>query len=191
MRIATVVFVLGLAVSLAGAAPVVTASHVDAGGMYGVTISVDDGTAIGSWAQNLTFTALDGGTINQLKAFVTIVVDKEADANVYDPLFPGSGYQKAQDSWAYTPFAGIGPLPQFDETATTYYVHAGTPAGDDQGALDLSYVVLAGSARLQYEGTVSRGGQDYVVSGIYEIPEPATMGLLALGGVAMLLKRRR
>ena len=191
MKMAILVLVMGFAVSLAGAAPVVTASHVNVDGMHGVTFSVDDGGAVGSWAMELLFTALDGGTINQLNAFVTIVVDTETNADVYDPLYPGSGYIKAQDSWAYDPFTGIGPLPQFDETATTYYVHAGTPAGADQGALDLVYVVINSSTRLQATGTVSRLGEDFDVDMIYEIPEPATLAMLALGAVTLIRRRNR
>jgi len=168
MRIVTAVFVIGVAVSLAGAEPVLTSSSVYLGewmhgiGRYGITFSVDDGTAIGSWAMDLTFTALRGSTINQIKAFTSIVVNEEYEASVYDPVDPS--YDMTLDSWAYDPFSGIGPAPQFSETATTYHVHAGTPAAEDQGAVDLAYVVLNGWA-IQWEGTISRGGMDYPQSG--------------------------
>ena len=123
--------------------------------------------------------------INQLKAFGVFDINTEAEAISYEAI-TGSGYTQALDSWAYGPFDGIGPPPQFDETSTSYYVHAGTPGGVDVGATNLAYVVSDGN--IGWDGTISRGGVDYDTSGI--IPEPATMTVLGLGGLAMLLRRR-
>ena len=187
MRIAVVGLMVGVLASVSCGALIPvgwlswTETPVD--GFTAYTLSVDDGNTTGSWAMNLTFTST---AINQLEAFVTIIVDKEADADTYDPI-GASGYTKSLDSWVFTPFAGIGPLPQFSETASTYFVHAGTPAGQDVGAQNFAYIVASGP--LSWTGTISRGGVDYETAG--EIPEPATLVVLGLGGLAALLRRRR
>ena len=193
MRIAIVGLMVGVLASVA-CGGIIPAGWLEwtqtdlGGGLTGYTLSVDDGVTTGSWACELTFTGVGPALINQLKGDflgTLLPVDLEEFADIFDSGDPG--YTKALDSWVFTPFAGIGPDPQFAETASSYYVHAGTPGATDVGATDVAYVVSDGL--IGWEGTISRGGLDYDTAG--EVPEPATLVVLGLGGLAALLRRRR
>ena len=189
MRTVIVSLVVGLLASVAcgGTIPTVDWSSVDlGGGLTGYTFSADDGVTTGSWACELTFAGVEGALINQLKAFAVFDINTEAEAISYEAI-TGSGYTQALDSWAYGPFDGIGPPPQFDETSTSYYVHAGTPGGVDVGATNVAYVVSDGN--IGWDGTISRGGVDYDTSGV--TPEPVTALLLAIGAGLGLLRCRK
>ena len=156
------------------------------GGLTGYTLNGDDGNTTGSWAAELTFTGLGSALIKQIMPFGSIVVDEEADADTYD-VIPSASYDKELDSWMYDPFAGIGPSPQFVETSNSWFVRVGTPGGTDLGATNVAYVVSDGF--IGWDGVIARGGVDYDTSG--QIPEPTTLAVLGIGGILMLLKRKR
>jgi hypothetical protein len=76
-----------------------------------------------------------------------------------------------------------------------------TTGGDDTGTLNLASVTLLNSAQgtWQFIATASPAGEggpkvdtgvQPVVDG-YLVPEPATMGLLLVGGLGMLIRRKR
>ena len=90
--------------------------------------------------------------------------------------------QNLNDTWVVTPqyCVPIGSGPIGDGSWHTFYDGAFTSAS----AFDLT--VLQAWARVD---PASAGTAE--ISGATVIPEPATMGLLALGGVGMLLRRRR
>ena len=155
------------------------------GGLTGYTLNVDDGNTTGSWACELTFTGVGSALINQVQAFGSIVVDEEGGADTYDAI-PAASYDKELDSWMYDPWAGIGPSPQFTETSNSWFVRCGTGPGDF-GAPNVAYIVSDGF--IGWDGVIARGGVDYDTSG--EIPEPATLAVLGIGGILMLLKRKR
>lgn len=190
MRIAIVGLMVGVLASVAcgGLIPDgwLTWTQTDlGGGLTGYTLNVDDGESTGSWACELTFTGVGSALINQVQAFGSIVVDEEGDADTYDAI-PTASYDKELDSWMYNPWAGIGPSPQFTETSNSWFVRCGTGPGDF-AAPNVAYIVSDGF--IGWDGVIARGGVDYDTSG--QIPEPATLAVLVIGGILMLLRRKR
>ena len=114
-----------------------------------------------SWAANMTFSGDDGATIHQIKAFDTVDVHTEVDADAFDAV-PEANYDKQEDSWVFTPFGGIGDGIE-ENPDGSFHVHAGTPGGEEYGSLDFVYVVADGD--VSWSGGLARLGVDYDRSG--------------------------
>lgn len=183
--------VLAAASVASAAAPTVNAVQTDlGGGLYGTTISLSDGSSVGSWAANLTITGNGGAVVNELKAFSALTVNTESDATNYQGI-AGSGYTKLMDTWYYnSAFTTVLPA-GVAETANGFRAHIGTAAGVNWGDVNALYVVSTVGA-LDYSGTIGRASQNYNVAGsiAVPVPEPTTLGLLA-GGSLLMLRRRR
>jgi hypothetical protein len=183
-----------LSVLLAGAAsaaPIVSSQVTDlGGGLYSSVISLSDGSTTGSWAANLTFTGAGGAQINQVAAFGALAVNTETDAGTYQAL-PGSGYTKSTDTWYYnTVFTTVLPAGVVPG-ANSFKAHVGTAAGVNWGEVTMLHIVSTQGA-LSYSGTIGRGGNNYNVSGSFDvpaIPEPASLAAAAAG--LLLAGRRR
>jgi hypothetical protein len=202
---------VGLLCTSAQANPILTATVTNlGGGVYAWDISIDPQDA------NLGSFFVDGskantgfvfnGNIQQIKAFAAVTVDKQADANTYNGLFPASGYQSQTDSWFYDPWAsnfqGIGAV----EGAGSYKVVAGTGSGSKLNTVPFAHIVTTGpypgNVALTYSGQVGRDPDGsgplspvyYPVSGQFLVPEPSTCVLALFGFGSLLLarwKRRR
>ncbi|MBX9791659.1 MAG: PEP-CTERM sorting domain-containing protein [Pirellulales bacterium] len=122
------------------------------------------------------------GVLLNNKAFFALDVNKEADADVF-AVTVGSGYVKNTDTWvgkAWTDFPGTGII----STPSLFQVTAGTGGGSQFTKVLLAHIVATGN--VGYEGTISRLGQDYAVSGTLAVPEPGTIALGTLGALAMV-----
>ena len=204
---ALIMAVVGIAAGAAWAVPTYTYTAVDlGGGLYGFTFSCDNvGQPASAWFaemewRGMTQTEIDQhcqccpgaipGTINQLPAFGAIGVHCECIALDYDLHDPT--YDMSRDTWITEEFchafSGGTPI----EGANSFYVECGTAAGMQYVAVDHAYVVVDGS--FAYEGRLGVGLVDPVwtpFSGYICIPEPATIGMLVLGGLALVRRRRR
>jgi len=184
--------ILGLA-SFAAAAPTLDWSPDPAvevaPGLYATTVYLHANDDAGvSMYVDITFT----GNINQVLGYCPALgdteprpIDKESDANVYDMLDPN--YDKDLDTWVYNPWAENFGIP-VEETATSYRVSAGTGGGSSFD--DGPFVYLVGSGVVHYEGTLSRLGANYPVSGDIPLPEPTTL-LLVVAGAGLAIRRKR
>jgi len=194
-----VVVVLAIA-TVSFATPVLSYDRADlGGGLYGFTFHIheSDGKSE-AYACSLGWKGVGTATIQQVKAFGAVVVDKESDATSYDGL--GSPpYAKTLDTWYYdtsTTWVGIPGTNPWDGTVMTGVVQGandwimsmGTGALSTYGDGTLvAYIVVNGE--VEWKGTISREAGP--TSQIGQTPEPATMSLLVLGGLGMLLKRKR
>ncbi len=77
------------------------------------------------------------------------------------------------------------------EGANSFYVESGTEGGIQYVTVEHAYIVVDGS--FAYEGRVGAGaGIDPVwtpVAGVICIPEPATIAMLAIGGLALMRRK--
>ena len=78
-------------------------------------------------------------------------------------------------------------LSVFDSDSNILLWSLATPGGVAVEEANVIQIVADGA--FSYSGPIARAGESYQVSGT--IPEPATMSLLAIGGVAALIRRRR
>jgi hypothetical protein len=187
--------VLGLT-AVAHAVPTLTYTTTDLGsGLTGYDFSVHGNDAANSsFFVTITFAATSPGTatsLSQVKAFGAVTVNDQTNADTFN-VTGGSGYSKALDTYVYNPFgANFNGTPV--ETTTTYQFSAGTGGGSALNDSLLAHIVANGS--ITYTGTISRSGLDTNVSGTASagapVPEPASLGVLALGGVALLARRRK
>ncbi len=176
-----------LSAGVASAAPVVSAEVTDiGGGLYSSVISLSDGSSIGSWAANLTFSGANGAQINQVLFGGATPVHSESMANAFS--FVGSTYTKPTDTWYYDgAFTTV--LPNgIAEGANSYRAHIGTAAGVNWGQVAMLHIVSTEGV-LNYSGTIGRASQNYSPSGSITIPEPASLALAATG--LLLAGRRR
>ena len=203
---ALIMAVVGIAAGAAWAVPTYTYTAVDlGGGLYGFTFSCDNvGQPASAWFAEMEWRGMTQaevdqhcqwwpaipGTIIQSNAFGVIPVHCECIALDYDLHDPT--YDMSRDTWITEEFchafSGGTPI----EGANSFYVECGTAAGMQYVAVDHAYVVVDGS--FAYEGRLGVGLVDPVwtpFSGYICIPEPATIGMLVLGGLALVRRRRR
>jgi hypothetical protein len=129
------------------------------------------------------------GQIINVNAFGAIQVDKEEDANTYDPLDPG--YSKMRDSWFYLTFTKYvapptSPVMGLSGGAPTdnyMYIDSGMPAGWYSYVELHAHIVCTGDVVL--EGRIGFSNVWYPIV----IPEPACT-LLLVAGLGPVLWRR-
>ncbi len=172
-----------------------TANDVEdlGGGFYRWTLTLDTDEIGDSFGLDLIF---DGPIVNnQANVFGTLYhADTEAQAIQFDPA---PDYDMDFDSWAghpfVTPIAG-NHAPSAGVTNAPGYmaVSMGTDPDSDvwgDGALAMQVV---GTGEINVFGSIARNSANNPLAEGYvlEIPEPATMALMGLGGLAMLRRRR-
>ena len=151
-----------------------------------------------SFAADLMFT----GPIVELGAFGGFVpVDRETDADSY-AANPAATYDKTLDTWVAYPFTLDLPGTQGSgivSTPASYYISVGTDpldpneVGPFESGIRLVQIVAAIPSRdivVPYAGTISRNSANWGQQGVLEIPEPATLALMGLGGLTMIRRRR-
>ena len=204
---ALIMAVVGVVAGAAWAAPTYEYSCVDVGsGLYGFTFTCNNpGQPASAWFVEMQWRGLSQaevdqycepwaipGTIHQIPGgppFLNIPVHCEPGP-IIDP-FPDPLYDMHKDTWIKEEFchAFSGGTPT--EGANSFYVESGTGSGMQYVTVDHAYVVVDGS--FAYEGRLGVGLVNPVwtpVSGVICIPEPATLGLLVIGGMALLRRRR-
>lgn len=77
------------------------------------------------------------------------------------------------------------------ESASDLQAAFDLPPADQVPTFDLAQIVVPNDGVVSYSGNVAAGGQDFLVSGALAIPEPGTLALLGLGGLAMATRRRQ
>jgi len=170
-----------------------------AGGAIAYDLYFDDDSGVaGTWfAQNWTFT----GDIQQTLAFGINTVSKEVDANTFDALQGvGSGYKKLEDTWVGAGFAAFPldanqnpPPPNPLDQPGLFGVSAGSDPGNKLSKV--LFVHIVADEPVAYSGNIARSGSTEFLpfSGVLAVPEPSSLALGAVGGLAIagLVRRRR
>ncbi len=151
-------------------------------GKYGYRFLIDGRDGLEkSYFANVTFEGVNGGVIQQMKAFGVVDVNSDSDAETYDEL-GDPPYDKNRDSYFLEPFpsnpAGAGIV----EDVNYYHIEAGTGGGSEYEDVGLAYIVASGD--VQYTGIISRRAKNYDVQAIITAPAPgdANLDTLVDGG---------
>ena len=192
--------VVGLAIlsvaAMASADPTVTFSFQDMGaGIYQHTFTINDPNPAGGasffvemeyrGAQGAEVVALPG-TMCSIKAFGNTDIMKESDAFGFATNDPT--YDSARDTWLKADFEfGIQALVETHNVSL--YSESGTESAVGWNTVEHAQVCCTGD--VYFTGRIARETIWYDVSGTSPAPEPATLMLLALGGVGFVLRRKR
>ena len=189
-KLLTTLLILGVASVAMGADVQLTATDDLGGGMFGYTL-----TALGEDAQELslfvevTIECVTPGVdvIHQLQSVLppfTYDINDEAAADLYDTW---GGYSKPLDSWYGSEFYSLGNIQVETWADCLMHLESGTKPEYTYENAKVAYVALTGQAHVY--GTVFREGEPFGFDFI--IPEPAALGLIVAGGVALIRRRRR
>ena len=188
MRYLATLLVFAAAVSVASADPVLTWDKAVVGSYDVYTMGVEGDTGVGAWYLDAVFTA-SGGNFNQEMFNVVTHVDTLSSADSMDGLL---GYVKATDTWYYddnwTECAPDALDIQGTTVITISSLGSKTSVSLFESADMVQFAVDSGTL-ISWGGVLSYAGLDYPVEG--SIPEPMTMSLLVIGGIGVLIRRRR
>ena len=186
----------------ANAAPIVSATTTSLGGGltgFEITIDANDGINTSMFVDDATQGGLGfsiTGGIQQTLAFGSIDVDDEINAASFNGIM-GSGYDSSLDSYYRAPWVsnlqGMG-ITGGAPGSSDFRIFAGTGLGSMVEVVPFAYIVS--STDLDYAGTISRGGQDFAVSGTLSasaapVPEPGAVVQFAAGLAIVSMTLRR
>lgn len=171
-------------------------TNTDGNNVYTFQVTSDDLT--GSYAVELAFEAVGDATIVEELFNGATSVDVKSNADTFDGLL---GYDRENDSWVYddsfdTANPGNNP---FTSSVTNGYAASGGGtelfisygSGGNLGSpVDVVQIVTTPGGDLTWSGVVAQGGENFQVSGT-TVPEPGSIALLGLGGLALTARRRR
>ena len=187
--------ILSLA-SMAGAVPTYTSTVANlGGGLYGHTFTVDNlGQPASAWfiemewwgATAAEVPSMPATLINQVLGFGG-VIHEEAAAITADSFDPS--YSMALDTWIMNEFGSS--IMSTTEGANYYERQSGTASGMQYITVDHAYIVSDGAVKFAGRLGVGLTNPTWTPVSGYSVPEPATMLLLGLGGLGVIIRRRR
>ena len=188
MKYLATLLVLAAAVSVASAAPILTWDKTVVGSYDVYTMGVEGDQGAAGWYLDAIFTA-SNGQFNQELVNSSVQVDELSGANSWDGMM---GYAKATDTWYYDDhFCVCAPGgTEFDIQATDVIKirSLGSIAGDLFESNPMIQFVVDSGTTIGWVGVLSYAGANTDVEG--SIPEPATLTLLALGGLALIRRKK-
>lgn len=181
----------GLATSAAAQPTLSFESAVNGAGQNVFTFSLNSAST-GSYAIELAFM----GDILQQRAFGAVDVDTSGDAATFDGN-AAANYAQDEDTWydgenfvaanpGNNPFTG-GVTSGYSEEAGGIFMALGSGPGATSSPYRVVQIVANGD--VDWSGVVAQDGVDNQVGGT-TVPEPGSLALLGLGGLAMLRRRR-
>ena len=170
------------------------------GGLFGHSFSVNNaGEPPTMWfvymewhgASGAEVVIQPGTLINQVLAFGLVTVGWEDDAILWHDPNPPVRYDMNLDTWVRSEFCHAFQAGTPIEGPNSYIVESGRDSGLQYVTAPHAYIVSDGD--VAFSGQLGVGDVNLVwtqVSGTSPVPEPTGLLLLALGGLALVRRRR-